>query len=296
LKKSKKSPRKKAGVKAPSNSGTGRRAVLFAACALICSATFITALLFFRAGPPPPLQYDLETSGNEIDFSAPALKTHTAADGIAIVRTAAVRGADLPASVLSPGQPDEAPGFTNPASAGESSGTGVPLPAAPAETARIAADLAAIALEQAAAPTHGGFTLPVPMDGGSIGILTIPDLGLSVRVYESEDEMEAMQKGAAHFKSTSAWEGNIALSAHNVNLDGSPGYFLNLHTLEAGAVIRYQTALGEREYSVVSVAEIAETDWSKLGRTQDNRVTLITCVTGKPALRLCVQAVEKARQ
>ncbi len=42
-----------------------------------------------------------------------------------------------------------------------------------------------------------------------------------------------------------------------------------------------------------SVAEIAETDWSRLGRTQDNRVTLITCISGKPSLRLCVQAVEK---
>lgn len=144
-----------------------------------------------------------------------------------------------------------------------------------------------------ATPTHGGFTLPVAMDDESIGILTIPDLGLSVRVYESGSEMEDMEKGAAHFKSTSAFDGNIGISAHNVNLDGTNGYFLNLHSLEKGAVIQYETALGQREYTVDTIKEIAESDWSMLGRTEDNRITLITCITGKPAMRLCVQATER---
>lgn len=143
------------------------------------------------------------------------------------------------------------------------------------------------------APTHGGFTLPVTMDDDSIGILTVPDLGLSVRVYESESEMEDMERGAAHFKSTSAFDGNIGISAHNVNLDGTSGYFLNLHTLTKDAVITYETALGTREYTVESIKEIGENDWSLLGRTEDNRITLITCITGKPEKRLCVQAIER---
>lgn len=141
-------------------------------------------------------------------------------------------------------------------------------------------------------PTHGGFTLPVAMDGDSIGILTIPDIDLSVRVYESASEMEDMERGAAHFKSTSAWIGNIGISAHNVNFSGSAGYFYNLHKLTKGAVIEYETALGKREYTVDSIKEISENDWSLLNRTDDNRITLITCITGKPTMRLCVQAVE----
>jgi LPXTG-site transpeptidase (sortase) family protein len=84
----------------------------------------------------------------------------------------------------------------------------------------------------------------------------------------------------------------VALSGHNINFDGSNGYFYSLHTLRQGAVIQYETALGRREYAVESVTEIAETDWTRLGRTEDNRITLITCISGKPALRLCVQAVE----
>ena len=142
-------------------------------------------------------------------------------------------------------------------------------------------------------PTHGGFTLPVKMDNGSIGVVTIPGIDLSARVFEAETEMEAMEWGVAHFRSTSAWQGNIALSAHNVNLNGTPGYFLNLHKLNQGDVISYETALGTREYIVEAIKEISELDWSMLDRTDDNRITLITCITGKPEMRLMVQGIER---
>jgi LPXTG-site transpeptidase (sortase) family protein len=131
------------------------------------------------------------------------------------------------------------------------------------------------------------------MDGDSIGVLTIPDIDLSVRVYETGDDMADMERGAAHFKSTSAFDGNIGLSAHNVNFSGTPGYFYSLHTLAPGAVIQYETALGSREYAVESITEIDEMDWTPLERTEDNRITLITCITGKPTMRLCVTGTER---
>jgi len=143
--------------------------------------------------------------------------------------------------------------------------------------------------------THGGFTIAVPaLDGESIGILTIPDIGLSARVYEGEDNMETMEKGVARFRHTSAWEGHIGLSAHNINLNGTPGHFLNIHKLKEGAVIRYETALGVREYAVERVFPVAEHDWSALSRTPENRISLVTCITGSPQLRLVVTAVEIA--
>ena len=37
---------------------------------------------------------------------------------------------------------------------------------------------------------------------------------------------------------------------------------------------------------------INETDWSLLESTDDNRLTLITCVKGQSSKRLCVQAIE----
>jgi len=141
--------------------------------------------------------------------------------------------------------------------------------------------------------THGGFTLPVAMDGESIGVLTIPDIGLSVRVYEGDNYMALMERGVWHFRHASAWYGNISLSAHNINLDGSPGYFLHLYRLSPGAVIRYQTALGVREYTVETITEISQYDWSLLDRTEDNRITLITCISGRADMRLVVQGIER---
>lgn len=131
------------------------------------------------------------------------------------------------------------------------------------------------------------------MADGSIGVLTIEKLKLSVNVFGSPDEMEDMRKGLAHFPSTSSWSGNIGLSGHNVNFDGTDGFFKNLHTLAEGDAMQYKTALGERTYLVESVKAIAASDWSPLGYEDKNQLTLITCISGKPDQRLCVRAVEK---
>ena len=105
--------------------------------------------------------------------------------------------------------------------------------------------------------------------------------------------MESMTKGVAHFAVTSAWDGNIGFASHNVAPAGAVAYFRDIHQLAEGDIVRYKTALGEREYRVTEVKEISEDDWSALGRTEDNRLTLITCITGKPNMRLMVQAVEE---
>lgn len=137
---------------------------------------------------------------------------------------------------------------------------------------------------------EGDFTLPeaAALDGeGCIGIVTVPSVGIRMNVYETDDAMEDMKKGAAHFKSTSAWEGNIGLSGHNYTSQFGP-----LTSVREGDVITYETALGTRYYHVSTIAEIADDDWSYLDRTDDNRITLITCVVGQDTRRLVVQAVE----
>ncbi len=141
--------------------------------------------------------------------------------------------------------------------------------------------------------TYNAFTLPEKADfseDGSIGVLSIPDIQLTVNVYEAADEMEAMDLGAAHFKSTSAWDGNVGISAHNVNFNGTDGYFKNLHQLSIGDAITYETALGVRNYAVTKVKIISDEDWSYLSRSTENRITLITCISGQPDKRLMVQA------
>ena len=132
------------------------------------------------------------------------------------------------------------------------------------------------------------FTLP---DGlyyadGSIGTLSIPKLGMSAKVYEDES-LENLSKGIGHFKFTSCWDGNVGFAAHNRN-----GYFGQINTLKNGDRIIYTTKLGTRTYEVYFVGWVHETDFSKLGRTEENIVTLITCVQDVRDMRVCVQARE----
>lgn len=126
----------------------------------------------------------------------------------------------------------------------------------------------------------------------SIGVLTIEKIGLSCHVYDSDEStvMEDMKKGAAHYKSTSYWNGNIGLSAHNGN--ASYSFFDKLHKLKEGDIITYETTLGTRQYAVKTIATIGDEDWSYLDRTPDNCITLTTCITGQETQRLCIQAVE----
>ena len=123
---------------------------------------------------------------------------------------------------------------------------------------------------------------------GSIGTLRIPEIDLKVTAYDG-DTYEAMKKGVGHIASTSAWDGNIGLVGHN---RGSNDYFRKLKNLELGDEITYKTKLGTRKYEVTFIGRISETDWSRLQYTDDNRITLITCVEDVPDKRLCVQAVE----
>jgi LPXTG-site transpeptidase (sortase) family protein len=140
--------------------------------------------------------------------------------------------------------------------------------------------------------TYNAFTLPekAAFDDGSIGVLSIGKIGLTVNVYETADQMEDMEKGVAHFKSTSAWDGNCALSGHNSTASGYGAYFKDLHLLAVGDSMTYKTALGEREYRVTAVKTISEEDWSGLSRSADNRLTLITCTFTDASKRLMVQA------
>src|SRR5574344_1969177 len=89
-----------------------------------------------------------------------------------------------------------------------------------------------------------------------------------------------------HFNNTSKFDGNIGLAAHNTT------FFKNLKNIKLGDEIIYIYEFGKKQYRVNYIEKIQETDWTKLGNTQENKITLITCVQNMPQLRLCVQAIE----
>jgi len=123
---------------------------------------------------------------------------------------------------------------------------------------------------------------------GSIGTLSIPSLGISVKVWEGETSA-SMAKGVAHYSSTSAWAGNVGLCGHNRGARYNIGSIKNL---KQGDVISYTTMYGTWTYRVTEVKIISNTDWSYLQSTADNRVTITTCLENHPESRVMVQAVQ----
>lgn len=119
-----------------------------------------------------------------------------------------------------------------------------------------------------------------------LGIIKIDKINYEGLIYEGTS-LSTLSKGVGHFENSSYFEGNVCLANHN-----TIGQWSKLHTLEIGDIISYTSFLGSKQYRVESIKQIEETNWDMLRETKDNRITLITCIKGKPALRLCVQAIE----
>ena len=124
---------------------------------------------------------------------------------------------------------------------------------------------------------------------GSLGTLSAPSIGLSTKIYQGTDSA-AMRKGAGHFTETSIWDGNVAFAGHN---RGVSNHFGKIHTLKNGDTITLTTTLGTRRYSVYSVRKVSVNDVSVLNPSDENMVTLVTCVMNQPNYRWCVQAWQK---
>jgi sortase A len=125
-------------------------------------------------------------------------------------------------------------------------------------------------------------------EDGSIGTLYVARTGETVKIYEGETA-DSMKKGAGHFASTSAWDGNVALAGHN---RGSSAYFSFVPDLETGDMLIYTTKYGARTYRVYAKTQVSELDASALSWSADNILTLITCVADVPEMRFAVTARE----
>ena len=123
---------------------------------------------------------------------------------------------------------------------------------------------------------------------GAVGILKIDKINLYQKVAEGHS-LEVLKTDLGHVDETAYYKGNIGILGHN---NGNAGYFKRLTELTIDDEIQYITENGTMRYKVSEITEIEDTDWSKLSKTEDNRITLITCVRNVPSKRYCVQAVE----
>ena len=123
----------------------------------------------------------------------------------------------------------------------------------------------------------------------SIWQLEIPKIDLIANISESTSK-EILDEYIGHFEETSKSNGNIALAAHNRGY--KVNYFEKLKELEIGDEVIY-TYNGKRRIYVINYKTIIkDTDWEKLKDTEENKITLITCVENEPEYRRCVQAIE----
>lgn len=127
-------------------------------------------------------------------------------------------------------------------------------------------------------------------EDNNIGTLTIPAILLENAPINEGIETSTLSHSIGHFPFSAIYDGNVCLASHNRG--SSANYFKNLYKLKVGDKIYYQSILGNKRYIVESIKTIEETDFNYIGQTYDNKITLITCISNKPELRLCVQAKE----
>lgn len=119
--------------------------------------------------------------------------------------------------------------------------------------------------------------------------LEIPSIDLNAPIAEGTTK-EIMDEFIGHFEETVKINGNVGLIAHNRGYKNN--YFANIKTLQKGDIIIYYYNGEKIEYQVETVTIIKDTDWSYLEETQENTITLITCVENQPEYRRCIQGKE----
>lgn len=120
--------------------------------------------------------------------------------------------------------------------------------------------------------------------------LEIPSIYLKAPIKEGTTK-EVMDQFIGHFEESKKWTGNICLAAHNRGYENN--YFSEVKKLKEGDKIFYYYQGNSREYLVEKNDIIQDTDLSCLENTEDNTLTLITCVENEPNYRRCIKAIEK---
>lgn len=123
--------------------------------------------------------------------------------------------------------------------------------------------------------------------------ITIPILSLEAEISEGTSK-DVMGKYVGHFTETSKIKGNIGLAAHNRGYEVN--YFNGIKKLKEGDEIIYKYKDFEKTYLVIKNKIIKDTEWQDLKETEENQITLITCVENEPEYRRCIKAIEKKEE
>lgn len=119
--------------------------------------------------------------------------------------------------------------------------------------------------------------------------IEIPKISVKAPISEGTTK-EILNQYVGHFQVTAKENGNIGLAAHNRGYEVN--YFQDLKLLKEGDKIIYQHNDFRKTYEVEKIRIIKDTEWTYLEETEENQLTLITCVENQPEYRRCIQAIE----
>lgn len=133
-----------------------------------------------------------------------------------------------------------------------------------------------------------------------IGYISIPKFNKEYYTnmpIKEGTSLDVLATAIGHFENTPYLEGNVCIVAHNsgINKNGDyVGYFDRIDELKYGDKIIYNNLKCEYEYEVISNEIIEETNLEVLNNTEENRLTLITCVKGQEnrEYRRCVKCTK----
>lgn len=116
--------------------------------------------------------------------------------------------------------------------------------------------------------------------------IEIPTISLKAPITEGTTK-EILDSYVGHFEESPTKKGNVCLAAHNRGYKNN--YFENLKKLKIGDEIFYKNNEYEKKYVVSKHEIIKDTDWVNLENTEEDKITLITCVENEPNYRRCIQ-------
>jgi sortase A len=132
--------------------------------------------------------------------------------------------------------------------------------------------------DDVAAGAHPRSSIPVaapivaPEDGGIVGRLEIPRIGVSVMLVEGVDDGD-LRRAAGHIPGTAlpGEPGNVGIAAHRDT------FFRPLRSIHRNDVITVSTLRGAYRYRVVSIKIVKPEDIQVLYPTGRDTLTLVTC-------------------
>jgi sortase A len=131
--------------------------------------------------------------------------------------------------------------------------------------------------EQAAsAPENSNKEEYKEVNMGTVGIMTVPKIGLKVAIGEGIDE-RTLKYAIGHFEGTAlpGEKGNFSVAGHRSYTYSQ--YFNRLDELQPGDEILVKTQKGEFKYLVSEKLVVEPTEVEVLNKTKDASITLVTC-------------------